>query len=157
AGQMVSAAIEALPGSQRVAVIASGVLSGDIGGPRAHPGGPGGPPDEAWVRFGLDCMRTANTNDLLNATTRDRLRQAGNVAGEILNWIALLGVVAEWRRRGAVSNGCAHVFDVAYPPLQCIRPDARGIPEAHERGAAGLTLMAETRIFWTAQHHRVHP
>jgi protocatechuate 4,5-dioxygenase beta chain len=80
-----------------VAVIASGALSGDIGGPRAHPGGPGGPPDAEWVEFALDCMRNAKTDDLLNAATRDRLRAAGNVAGEILNWIALLGVVGNRR------------------------------------------------------------
>src|SRR5579884_861642 len=40
AGQMVRQAIEALPGHARVGIIASGAISGDIGGPHARPGGP---------------------------------------------------------------------------------------------------------------------
>src|SRR5438105_1164932 len=64
AGQMVRRAIEALPGDTRVGIIASGALSGDIGGPHARPGGPGGPPDEAWVTFALDCMRHGRIDDL---------------------------------------------------------------------------------------------
>jgi protocatechuate 4,5-dioxygenase beta chain len=95
AGQMVRAAIESIPGSQRVGIIASGALSGDIGGPRAHPGGPGGPPDVDWVRFALECLEHGHSNDLLNAATRERLKTAGNVSGEILNWIALLGAVGD--------------------------------------------------------------
>ncbi len=97
AGQMVRRAVEALPGNKTVGIIASGAISGDIGGPRAHPGGPGGPPDEAWVRFAVDCMRTGKIDELLDAATRERLQQAGNVSGEILNWIALLGAVGDRR------------------------------------------------------------
>ena len=97
AGKMVRAAIEALPGTARVGVIASGAISGDIGGPRALPGGPGGPPDEDWVRFAIKCLRDAAIDDLLNAATRERLQQAGNVSGEILNWIALLGAIGDRR------------------------------------------------------------
>jgi len=93
AGQMVRQAIEALPGHARVGIIASGAISGDIGGPHARPGGPGGPPDEEWVTFAVSCMRDGRIDDLLNAATRDRLQRAGNVTGEILNWIALLGAV----------------------------------------------------------------
>jgi hypothetical protein len=95
AGQMVRQAIDALPGSGRVGIIASGAISGDIGGPRALPGGPGGPPDEAWVTFVVQCMREGAVDDLLNAATRERLQQAGNVTGELLNWIALLGAVGD--------------------------------------------------------------
>jgi len=97
AGQMVRKAIEALPGSARVGVIASGAISGDIGGPRAHPGGPGGPPDEDWVTFVVQCMRDGAIDDLLNAATRERLQKAGNVTGELLNWIALFGAVGDRR------------------------------------------------------------
>lgn len=93
AGQMVSEAINRLPGHVRVGVIASGAISGDIGGPHNRPGQPSSPPDEDWVRFAVDCMRAGNVDDLLNAATRDRLQRAGNVTGEILNWLALLGVV----------------------------------------------------------------
>lgn len=99
AGDMVRHAITALPGQARVAVVASGAISGDIGGPHASPGGPGAPPDDAWVTFAVDCMREGRTNDLLNAATRERLQRAGNVTGEVLNWIALLGAVGERQPR----------------------------------------------------------
>ena len=90
-------AIAAWPPSARVAIIASGAISGDIGGPHARPGQPGAPPDEEWVRFAVRCLRDGATEALLNAATRERLRQAGNVAGECLNWIALLGAVGGQR------------------------------------------------------------
>jgi hypothetical protein len=99
AGQMVRAAIAAFPGDARVGIVASGAISGDIGGPRAHPGGPGGPPDEDWVRFVVECLRSGATDDLLNAATRERLQRAGNVTGELLNWIALLGAVGSQQPR----------------------------------------------------------
>jgi Catalytic LigB subunit of aromatic ring-opening dioxygenase len=95
AGQMVRGAIDALPQPIRVGVVASGAISGDIGGPCALPGGPGGPPDEQWVTFAVRCMRDGAIDELLNAATRERLQQAGNVTGELLNWIALLGAVGE--------------------------------------------------------------
>ncbi|MBV9582857.1 MAG: hypothetical protein JO057_30095 [Chloroflexi bacterium] len=99
AGEMVRQAIDALPGDARVAVVASGAISGDIGGPHASPGGPGAPADDAWVNFAVACMRDGNVNDLLNAATRERLQRAGNVTGEVLNWIALLGAVGGRRPR----------------------------------------------------------
>jgi protocatechuate 4,5-dioxygenase beta chain len=97
AGQMVRQAIERLPGQQRIGVVASGAISGDIGGPHNRPGTPGSPPDEEWVQFAVQCMREGRIDDLLNAATRERLQRAGNVTGEILNWIALLGVVGDRR------------------------------------------------------------
>jgi hypothetical protein len=93
AGQMVRQAIEQLPGNRRIGIVASGAISGDIGGPHNRPGQPSSPPDQAWVRFAVECMRHGNVDDLLNAATRDRLQRAGNVTGEVLNWIALLGAV----------------------------------------------------------------
>jgi len=95
AGQMVGEAIRSLPGQAHVGIIASGAISGDIGGPHARPGAPGGPPDEEWVRFAVGCMKEGRVNELLNAATRERLQQAGNVTGEVLNWIALLGAVGD--------------------------------------------------------------
>ena len=95
AGQMVGEAIRSLPGHTRIGIIASGAISGDIGGPHARPGTPGGPPDEEWVLFAVDCMKHGKVDDLLNAAIRERLQQAGNVTGEVLNWIALLGAIGD--------------------------------------------------------------
>src|SRR5207247_3974267 len=49
-GAMMRQATEAWPTKARVAILASGAISGDIGGPRALDGQPLAPPDEAWVR-----------------------------------------------------------------------------------------------------------
>jgi protocatechuate 4,5-dioxygenase beta chain len=92
-GEMVRKAVEAWPSQIRVAAIASGALSGDIGGPRAREGQPAAPPDEAWVRQVVSRMQKGEVNELLNEATQERILQAGNVSGEMLNWIALLGFV----------------------------------------------------------------
>ena len=38
-------------------------------------------------------MRAGETAELVAEATTERMRQAGNVGGELLNWIALLGAV----------------------------------------------------------------
>jgi hypothetical protein len=78
----------------RVAVLASGSISLDIGGPLAPHDQLAGPADPAWVHEVVGYLRRADTGALLNAATSDRLARAGNVAGELLNWIALLGALA---------------------------------------------------------------
>jgi len=92
-GEMVRRAVEAWPGGLRVGAVASGALSGDIGGPRARDGQPAGPPDEAWVTQVVSRLRKGEVDELLNEATQERILQAGNVTGEMLNWIALLGFV----------------------------------------------------------------
>lgn len=92
-GQSVREAIEQWPQRARVALIASGSLSLDIGGPLAPPGQMAGVADRAWVDEILGYLRQAAHDDLLNAATADRLARAGNIGGELLNWIALLGAL----------------------------------------------------------------
>jgi protocatechuate 4,5-dioxygenase beta chain len=82
-----------------VAIIASGAISGDIGGPHARPGQPSSPGDADWVRFVVRCLQHGQVDELLEAATRERLAQAGNVTGECLNWIALLGAIGARRPR----------------------------------------------------------
>ena len=135
AGQMVRAAVESLPGSARVAVVASGAISGDIGGPHASPGGPGAPPDEAWVTFAVECMRTGNVEDLLNAATRERLQRAGNVTGEVLNWIALLGTVADRRATDRAATA----------RRQCLRRMALGLTDR-------MSLYGIHKTLWLLQN-----
>ena len=94
-GQMVRQAVESLPGAMRVAVLGSGSFSLDVGGPLAPRGAYSGVPDAGWVTMVLDYLREANITELLNQATSDRLARAGNVAGELLNWIAMLGVVGD--------------------------------------------------------------
>jgi protocatechuate 4,5-dioxygenase beta chain len=96
-GQMVRDAIAAWPDPLRVAILASGSLSLDIGGPLAPEGMLAGVADPAWVDQILDYLRSAAHDDLLNAATADRLARAGNIGGELLNWIAMLGALGPRR------------------------------------------------------------
>jgi hypothetical protein len=92
-GEMVRRAVESWPGRLRVGFVASGAISGDIGGPMALDNQPFAWPDEAWVAQVVERIRAGEIDTLLNEATTERLRQAGNVSGEMLNWIALLGAV----------------------------------------------------------------
>jgi len=42
-------------------------------------------------------LQRAQIDELLNATTSSQLAKAGNIAGELLNWIAMLGVLGKRR------------------------------------------------------------
>jgi protocatechuate 4,5-dioxygenase beta chain len=94
-GQMVRQAAEALPGGTRVAVLASGDFSNDIGGLLAPRGQHAGTADPEWADTVLEYLRQARIDDLLNEATSDRMARAGNVAGELLNWIAMLGAIGD--------------------------------------------------------------
>lgn len=98
-GEMVRSAVEAMPLHMRVAVLGSGSFSLDVGGPLSPRGTYSGVPDAGWACSILEYLRECKTNDLLNATTSDRLARAGNVAGELLNWIAVLGVIGDRKPR----------------------------------------------------------
>ncbi len=98
-GAMVRDAIAAWPHPARVAILASGCLSGDIGGPRAIDGQPFAPADRDWVFQAVGRMARGEIDELLNDATAERLAAAGNVSGEMLNWIALLGAVGERKPR----------------------------------------------------------
>jgi protocatechuate 4,5-dioxygenase beta chain len=93
-GRAVREAVAAFP-LDRVAFLASGSISLDIGGPLAPHGQISGVADEAWVHEVLGYLAHAQHDALLNAATADRLARAGNIGGELLNWIALLGALGE--------------------------------------------------------------
>ena len=90
---MVAEAVSAYPAEIRVGVVASGAISGDIGGAHARPGSPMAPPDEAWLADVAGWLGAEQLDDFVAAATPDRLRAAGNVSGECLDWIALLGAI----------------------------------------------------------------
>jgi protocatechuate 4,5-dioxygenase beta chain len=80
-------------------VLASGSFSLDVGGPLSPRGRYSGVPDPGWVESILGWLRGGRVDDLLNAATSDRLARAGNVAGELLDWIAMLGVIGDRQPR----------------------------------------------------------
>lgn len=92
-GRMVRDAVERLPARTRVAVLGSGSFSLDIGGSLAPLGQYAGTPDKDWASNVLGHLRDGGTDGLLNEATSDRMARAGNVAGELLNWIAVLGAI----------------------------------------------------------------
>jgi aromatic ring-opening dioxygenase catalytic subunit (LigB family) len=98
-GQAVRAAVEGWPVDARVAILASGSFSLDLGSPRGRPGSMAGVPDPEWVKRVARHLANATIDDLLEEATVEQLERAGNIGGEILNWIALLGTLD--RRKAA--------------------------------------------------------
>jgi aromatic ring-opening dioxygenase catalytic subunit (LigB family) len=94
-GRMVDRAMQDLPHDLKVAVLASGDFSNDVGGLLAPPDSFAGSPDVEWAQRVVDLMRHADVEDLVCEATTARMARAGNVAGELLNWIALLGAVGQ--------------------------------------------------------------
>jgi len=94
-GKTVAAAIESWPENKRVAVIGSGSFSLEIGGPKIPPGQRAGTPDPQWAIRVQDHLEHARIGDLVAEATSARLARAGNIAGELLNWIAMLSVVGD--------------------------------------------------------------
>jgi protocatechuate 4,5-dioxygenase beta chain len=92
-GQALNKAIETWPVDSRIAVIASGSLSLEVGGPLIEPGKTFGVPDRKWAARVLEFVKNSQHSELLDEATPVRMAQAGNVGGELLNWIALLGIV----------------------------------------------------------------
>lgn len=92
-GRMMKAAIANLPSTMRVAVLASGHFSLEIAGPRVAPGERHGTPDIAWSRHVHRRIKNAEIDELVTEATPEQMWKAGNIGGELLNWIVMLGTV----------------------------------------------------------------
>jgi hypothetical protein len=92
-GQALNRSIENWAVDSRIAVIASGSLSLEVGGPLIEQGKTFGIPDKRWATRVLEYVKRSNHSQLLLEATPEQMAQAGNVGGELLNWIALLGIV----------------------------------------------------------------
>ncbi|MFI6815001.1 extradiol ring-cleavage dioxygenase [Nonomuraea sp. NPDC050328] len=87
-GQVLRQAIEDSPLERRVAVIASGHLATEVGGPRHFAGSPDPGFDERAVTW----LAEGRVDEALAALTYDRLREAGNVSHQFLNFLVAMGV-----------------------------------------------------------------
>ena len=94
-GRKVRSAIESFPDARRVAVVGSGSFSLEVLGPRVAPGRNNGVPDPRWAEHAAACFRDGVIAPLIVEATEARMLQAGNVAGELLNWIAMAGAGAQ--------------------------------------------------------------
>jgi protocatechuate 4,5-dioxygenase beta chain len=98
-GRIIREAVERYPEPRRVAVIATGSFSLEIGGPRISPDSHTGVPDPQWVDRVMDLLRGAQVEELVREATDDQLARAGNAGGEVLDWITMLGTIDPRRPR----------------------------------------------------------
>jgi gallate dioxygenase len=92
-GQAVARAIEAWPEPLRVVIMGSGSFSLEVGGPRMAPGRSDGVPDPNWALRVIKLLEDQQIERLIAESTEHQMLKAGNVGGEILNWIAMLGAI----------------------------------------------------------------
>ena len=88
-GREIRAALKAWPEDLRVAIIGTGSFSLEVFGPRIDPGKTDGVPAPEWVDEVCRYIEAGDTQGLIAAAAEDRLHAAGNVGGELLNWIAM--------------------------------------------------------------------
>jgi hypothetical protein len=93
-GRAIRGAVESF-GPLRVAALASGQFSLEIGGPKVTPGKRQGVPDPDWTVHVARRLRAGETAALIEEATFERLQRAGNIGGELLTWIAMLGVIGD--------------------------------------------------------------
>jgi gallate dioxygenase len=98
-GVAVRDAVESFSEDLRVAVMASGQFSLEIGGPKVAPGRRQGVPDPAWGERVMSLLREGENGVLVTEATFPRLQKAGNIGGELLNWIAMLGAIGQQKPR----------------------------------------------------------
>jgi gallate dioxygenase len=92
-GLAVARAIESWPTPLRVVIMGSGSFSLEVGGPRMAPGRSDGVPDPDWAMRVIDYLKERSIDKLIAESTQHQLLKAGNVGGELLNWIAMLGAI----------------------------------------------------------------
>jgi protocatechuate 4,5-dioxygenase beta chain len=92
-GTMLKGAIGSLPRNMRVAVLATGHFSLEIAGPRVDPGERHGTPDIGWSKHVHRRIANAEINQLVAEATPEQMWKAGNIGGELLNWLVMLGTV----------------------------------------------------------------
>jgi hypothetical protein len=97
-GEAIAAAITSWKEPLRVAVFGSGSFSLEVWGPRIAPGRTDGVPDPAWVSRIMSLLETGQIETVLDEATEAQMLKAGNVGGEILNWIAMLGAIGGARK-----------------------------------------------------------
>jgi gallate dioxygenase len=89
-GAAVKRALESFPDNLRVAVIGSGSFSLEVWGPRSAPGKTDGVPDPEWAKRACALVGDGAYDTLIAEASEPQMLKAGNVGGEILNWIAML-------------------------------------------------------------------
>ena len=94
-GQAVARALASWPATLRVVIMGSGSFSLEVAGPRMAPGRTDGVPDPDWALRVIKHLEEQQIEKLIGEATPHQLLKAGNVGGELLNWIAMLGAIGD--------------------------------------------------------------
>lgn len=94
-GQALRAIVDRLPAGQRVAVVASGHLSTEVGGPRLRAGLSADRPDPAFDKAAMAMFAAGDTEGMLQLATAERMAAAGNVTSAFLNFVMLMGFAGD--------------------------------------------------------------
>jgi gallate dioxygenase len=94
-GQAVARALASWPATLRVVIMGSGSFSLEVAGPRMAPRRTDGVPDPDWAVRVIKHLEEQQIEKLIGEATPHQLLKAGNVGGELLNWIAMLGAIGD--------------------------------------------------------------
>jgi len=86
-------------------VIGTASISLEIGGPKIDPGKRNAVPDIGWSKHVHARIKEARLDVLVEEATPERMWKAGNIGGELLNWIVTLGVVGKHKPRTITGQG----------------------------------------------------
>jgi hypothetical protein len=96
---MIRTFIDQRPEAERVAVIASGSFSLEVGGPRM------GFVNREWHDLVVDLLRSNDIDGLVKKATAENMQGAGNTGGELLLWIALMGALGDCKLKFLEPDG----------------------------------------------------
>lgn len=91
-GRTIRELVESMPGNQRVAVIGTGHLSLELGGPRQF--GPTGP-DPEFDRKAVEWIASGDIEGTLAEVTLDSLHRPGNATHGFMDFMLMMGVAGE--------------------------------------------------------------
>lgn len=94
-GRAVGEALRQSGENLRIAVLASGSINHEVAGPRVLPGEVWAAPDPTWLDHVLKRLHDGEIDQLASEATPEKLASVGNVAGELLTVIAMLGALGE--------------------------------------------------------------
>jgi protocatechuate 4,5-dioxygenase beta chain len=91
-GKLIRTMVESWPGNQRVAIIGTGHLSLELGGPRQF--GPHGP-DPEFDRRAVDWIASGDLEHCLAEVTLESLHAPGNATHGFMDFMLMMGVAGE--------------------------------------------------------------
>lgn len=91
-GATIRQALEQIPDNKRVVAVASGSFSLEIGGPRMSDTSHTGVPDPEWSERVVALLAAGKVDELVAEASEEQIGHAGNAGGELLDWIAMLGM-----------------------------------------------------------------